>query len=53
MFVPLDVCDLGATWRSFRLRGKLDFFLEIKKKTIPALPRSLVQSAQEAQLGRD
>ena len=32
MFVPLDVCDLGATWGSFRLRGKLDFFLRLRRR---------------------
>ena len=32
MFVPLDVCDLGATWGCFRLRGKLDFFWRLRRR---------------------
>ena len=32
MFVPLDVCDLGATWGSFRWGGKLDFFWRLRRR---------------------
>ena len=32
MFVPLDVCDLGATWGSFGCGVKLDFFWRLRRR---------------------